>query len=216
MQSKFLLDIEIIKKKLKGIPKYWDGKKSILELKQEDYHWKQMEWWAFYFELKCLQLLKKEFEIPGETIGNVKFDLKGKINWDIKASAIKTDNHKIILNDIVAMQKSVLINKFHGEIIGLCDVEYNDINRTFQKWHTELKGGKSKYEIERESRTSISRYRKTSAELKEVILVIFSKYDFEKLYIMKQGRNSNGKPRKEKYMLDLEDIHKFKHYIIKL
>lgn len=159
--------------------------------------------------------IKKCFDIPGEKFNNVRFDLKGTINWDFKASAIKTDNHNIILNDKLAMELSIQKNKYHGEIIGLCDVEYNDIDRSFQKWHTELKGGKSKYEIEREKRTSVSRYRKTKAELIEIVLIIFNEKDLEKLSIMKQGRNSNGTPRKEKYILDIEQIDNFEHHLIK-
>ncbi|MDR2064137.1 MAG: hypothetical protein LBP85_00260 [Prevotellaceae bacterium] len=79
-----------------------------------------------------------------------------------------------------------------------------------------IKGGKSNYELDRESRTSISRYRKIKAELTEILLLIFKKDDMDLLSTMKQGRNSNGMPRPEKYMLDLEIIDKFENYIIEL
>ncbi len=203
-------DVKIISDSISSIPQKWEGKECVLELKEADYQWRQMEWWAFYFEFKVKNLLRKtKIEIPGDRIGNVVFDLKGSINWDLKASAVKTDNHKIILNDKEAMDISVERDGFHGEIIALCDVEYNDVDRTFQKWHTELKEGKSKYEVEREKRTSVSRYRKTSAELIEILFVIFKKEDLDYLSIMKQGRNSNGSPRKVKYLVDLEQINPF-------
>ena len=33
---------------LKNIPTMWDGKKAILEMKENEYpHWKQMEWIGF-------------------------------------------------------------------------------------------------------------------------------------------------------------------------
>jgi len=114
------------------------------------------------------------------------------------------------------MEQSIADKGFHGEIIALCDVEYNDNDRSFQKWHTELKGGKSNYELERENRTSVSRYRKTKAELTEIALIILKKDDLDLLATMKQGRNSNGASRPEKYMLDLETIEKFENYIIKI
>jgi len=207
----YLKDLTIFKENFINLKTFWDGKECILELKDADYNWKQMEWWGFYFEYLITKSLKNEseIEIQGQKINNVKFDLSGNINWDIKASAIKSDNHKIILNDKIAMEKSIELNGYHGEIIGLCDVEYNDEDRTFQKWHTKLKGGKSKYEKAREVRTSISRYRKTKANLIEIIFVIFKKSDLYILDIMKQGRNSNGAKRKEKYMLNLEMINKF-------
>ncbi|MDR1983769.1 MAG: hypothetical protein LBQ28_02955 [Prevotellaceae bacterium] len=207
-------EIEVLKSNLIKLSTIWDGKKSILELKEADYNWRQMEWWAFYFEYQVKKLLSKHFKFPGDKYGNVSFDLKGSINWDLKASAIKTDNHKIILNDKDAMDKSIEQEGYHGEIIALCDVEYNDVNRTFQKWHTELKGGKSSYEVTREKRTSISRYRKTKTQLVEIILIVLNNNDLNHLSIMKQGRNSNGMDRKEKYMLDLENIDIFENYII--
>jgi len=200
-------DIKIFKK-LNNLPVAWDGRKSVLELKKANYNWRQMEWWAFYFEYKAKNILKEDMQIPGDKFGNVHFDMKGKINWDLKASAIKTNNHNIILNDKKAMDLSIKKHGVHGEIIALCDVEYNDVDRSFQKWHTKLKGGKSNYEIERESRTATSRYRKTKANLCEILFLIFNKDDLKNLAIMKQGRNSNGNPRRVKYMLDLENIPK--------
>jgi hypothetical protein len=209
-------DIEILKANLSKLPKFWDGKTCVLELKEANYNWRQMEWWAFYFEWKVESILNDKFQFSGDRFDNVSFDLKGAINWDLKAKAIKSDDHKVILNDCSAMEQSIENYGFHGEVIALCDVEYNDHDRSFQKWHTELKGGKSAYEIERENRTSISRYRKTKAELTEIVLLVLQKNDLEKLSIMKQGRNSNGKPRPEKYMLDLETISEFENYIIKI
>lgn len=212
----YLNDIRIFNKYLKNLPINWDGKECIIELKKADYNWRQMEWWGFYFEYKVIQLLSgTNIQIPGEKFSNVTFDLKGTINWDMKASAIKSDSHKIILNDINAMNESIKNNKYHGEIIALCDVEYNDANRTFQKWHNRLKGGLSDYEKERKERTSISRYRKTKAILTELLYVIFNKEKLDYLDIMKQGRNSNGNPREPKYMLDLEKINLFEHQSLK-
>ncbi|MDR1551971.1 MAG: hypothetical protein LBS69_00710 [Prevotellaceae bacterium] len=215
-QKIYTKDIEILKKELPELPQNWDGKECILKLKAADYNWKQMEWWAFYFEYEVKKLLADKFSFPGDRYNNVCFDLKRTINWDLKAKAIKSDETKIILNDKSAMDMSIEKSGCHGEIIALCDVEYNDINRTFQKWHTELKGGKSDYELAREDRTSVSRYRKTKAELIEIVLLILKKDDIDFLLTMKQGRNSNGKPRPEKYMLNLEKIDKFENYVIKL
>ncbi|MDR2064138.1 MAG: hypothetical protein LBP85_00265 [Prevotellaceae bacterium] len=134
-------DIEILKKEMPKLPKEWEGKHCVMELKVADYNWRQMEWWAFYFEYKVKDLLKDKFSFPGDRYNNVCFDLKRKINWDLKAKAIKSDEHKVILNDKCAMDMSIEKLGYHGEIIAMCDVEYNDVNRTFQKWHTELKGG---------------------------------------------------------------------------
>jgi len=207
-------DIVIAKKLLRYLPKYWDGKKCILELKEANYNWRQMEWWAFYFEWQCNNTLECEFLIPGDRINNVTFDAKREINWDYKAKAIKSDDHRAILNDCEAMELSIDKYGAHGEIIALCDVEYNDVDRSFQQWHTKLKGGKSQYELNRIKRTSVSRYRKVSAELTEIIFLIIYEKDLDNLSIMHQGRNSNGRLRPPKYLLDLENINSFKYSLI--
>lgn len=204
--------IDSLAKKLEDLPTEWEGKRSILELKEANYNWRQMEWWAFYFEYKARELLKDICQIPGDTVNRVTFDLKKLINFDLKAKAIKSDDHKVILNDTEAMETSIQEHGKHGEIIALCDVEYNDEDRSFQQWHTELKGGLSAYEKDRRERTAVSRYRKTHATLSEIIFVVFSKSDLERLMTMNQGRNANGQPRPPKYMLDLEEIGNFQHW----
>ena len=212
MPYSFSSDVQSFKSKLSNLPIDWEGKASILELKEADYNWRQMEWWAFYFEYKVKILLKDVCSIPGDRFDRVEFDLKTQINWDIKARAIKSDDRRVILNDQSAMEQSIHAHGYHGEIIGLCDVEYNDITRSFQNWHTELKGGLSDYEKRRRKEpTSFSRYRKTSAELMEIVYVVFKLDDLEKLDVMNQGRNSNGQPRRPKYSLHLERINDFQY-----
>ncbi len=99
----------------------------------------------------------------------------------MKTSAIKSDNHKIILDD----------------------------NRSFQKWHTKLKGGLSNYEKDRIARNATSCYRKTSAELQQILLLVINKNNQTYLDIHKQGRNSDGSTRNVKYMLNIEQAHHF-------
>ena len=48
-----LPDITIAKLLLADLPTKWDGKQSILELKNANFNWRQMEWWGFYFEYLC-------------------------------------------------------------------------------------------------------------------------------------------------------------------
>lgn len=195
---------------LNKIQPYWDGKESILKLKGIDYQWRQMEWMAFYFEALCQDLLPQvDFKIPGKKYGKVEFDSFRSINWDMKTSAIKSDNHKVILNDKLATDTSLKEFGYHGIILALVDVEYNDDNRSFQKWHAKLKGKKSKYEQERIARNATSRYRKTSAEVKQILLLVINKDNQPYLDIHKQGRNSDGNPRNHKYMLNIEQSHHF-------
>lgn len=203
-----------MREKFGGLPTEWDGKSSILEMKKVDFQWRQMEWWAFYFEYQCMNLLKENFAFPGHKFGRIVFDMRGSINWDLKSKAIRSDDHRAILNDMNSMDQSISNDTYHGVVLALCDVEYNDADRSFQRWHDTLKGGKSKYVRERESRSTISRYRKTHAKVVEIQFLVFDKDNVKELNVFNQGRNSNGKPRAPKYMLDLEKVDPFlKDYI---
>ncbi len=182
---------------------------SVLELKAADYNWRQMEWWAFYFEHLCHRKLASEFTMPGERFGTVTFDAKRSVNWDLKSKAIKSDQHNAILNDQAAMEATIAKYGEHGVVMALCDVEYNDADRSFQRWHTALKGGLSKYEKDRRARTEVSRYRKTRAFLMEILFLRFDAASLPRLGTMRQGRNSNGRPRPPKYMIDLEAVLPF-------
>lgn len=206
MTAAFSRDTAYAKRALADLPRAWDGRKCVLEMKETGGIWRHPEWWAYYFEYLCYSRLAGHFRKPGELIGRTKFDLFGSVNWDLKAKAIKSDKHDCILNDRAATDASIEQHGEHGVMIALCDVEYNDVNRTFQQWHSELKGGLSKYERDRRDRTSLSRYRKTSAVLQEVLFIRLDAASVQRLGEMRQGRNSNGKPRRPKYLLDLEDL----------
>ncbi len=67
-------------------------------------------------------------------------------------------------------------------------------------------------------RTSISRYRKTRAELMEILFLRLTAKNLDQLAVMKQGRNSNGAPRPLKYLLDLSHAEPFlvDHLLFKL
>lgn len=195
---------------LNTLPKKWDGRQCILALKERDYNWRQMEWMGWYFEILCRDLLSQnDFDIPGKKYGNIGFDSFRTINWDMKTSAIKSKNHRIILNDKTAIESSVSDYGFHGIIMALVNVEYDNNSRSFQKWHTELKGGLSDYERERISRNAKSRFRKTSADLKQILLLVINQNTLKYLDIHRQGRNSDGSGRNTKYMLNMQQVSNF-------
>ena len=203
-------DVKVIRESLKDIPVNWDGKSSIKELKSKDFQWRQMEWMGFYFEYLCEKYLAtKGFKIPGEKYGKVEFDSIRNINWDMKSSAIQSNNHTCILNDQVAFDKSIEKYGSHGIILAMLDVEYNDENRSFQKWHSKLKGGLSEYERKRIERNAASRYRKTKAKVIQILLLVITDSNKEYLGTYKQGRNSNDKSRNFKYMLNIKKSDHF-------
>lgn len=192
----------------KDIPTVWDGRTAILEMKKAGFpQWKQMEWIGWYFQFLCERLLKEDVEIPGPKYGNVTFDGLKEVPWDFKAHATNTSNHQIIVNDSEATSKAIKEFGCVGLILAMGEVEYNDDKRTFQKWHEELKGGKSTYELERIKRGAWSRLRKVEFRLEQIS---FIKIDDSVLVkcgsFQRDFRNADGTPRREKVLLDLEKL----------
>lgn len=199
----------MLSKKFNNIPTLWDGRKAILEMKDAGFNqWRQMEWMGFYFQFLCEKILKNVVKIPGPMYDNVRFDGFKEIPWDFKAHAINTSSHQVIVNDSRATANAIKEFGCVGLILGMGEVKYNDDKRTFQKWHEELKGGKSKYELERIQRGAWSRLRKVEVKLKQISFI-----KIDDTVLIKSGsfqrdfRNSDGTPRQEKVLLDLEKLN---------
>lgn len=212
----FLRISKQIGKKLKNVPKIWDGRKSILEMKESDYpHWKQMEWIGFYFQFLCEKYLSNIMDIPGPKYGNVRFDAFKEIPWDFKSHAMNTSSHQIIVNDSEAIANGIKDYGEVGLILALGKVLYNDEDRTFQKWHESLKGGSSDYTLKRIRRGAWSRLRKVSFDLQQISFIKITDDTLVKCGSFQEDfRNANGSPRRSKVLLDLEEIDEELEYFI--
>lgn len=193
-----------------GLPPIWDGKESILFMKDHGCtQWRQMEWPGFYFQFMCETLLSKNgfMKIPGPKYGNVEFDGFRVIPWDFKAHSIdpnKRDNGKIPTNGYDEATQAIHDYGTVGFIIITGESDYDDANQSFKKWHDELKGGTSKYELERINRAAPSRRRKVNFMPKELIFVFVNKENIDSCGKFQSNfRNSNGVARNAKVMLDL-------------
>ena len=193
----------------RAIPRVWDGRQSILEMKNAGFrHWRQMEWMGFYFEFQCVRHFGDILRIPGPRHGKVEFDALGRIPWDFKAHAANTTRSVVIANDAEAISAMLDTHGQYGIILAIGDVEYNDDERTFKQWHDALKGGRSDYERKRIARGAISRQRKTSFSLMELHFICL---DEDHLAVcsasFQEGfRNADGSPRNAKVMLRVRDI----------
>ncbi len=206
----FKSDVAEIKPILAKMPKNWTGKKAILEMKNDNYaHWKQMEWIGFYFQFFCEKYLSEIMRMQEPRYDKVSFDGLKSIPWDFKAHAMNTSSHQIIVNGSEAMAKAINDYGAVGLILALGEVVYNDEDRTFQKWHEELKGGKSKFEQERIKRGAWSRLRKKSFKLQQISFIKITDNTLIKCgSFQKNFRNSDGSPRKSKVLIDLEKLDK--------
>ena len=195
----------------------WDGRECVEEMRDSGYStgWKQMEWIGFYFQMKCEQLLKGFFAIPGESYrdGNVEFDGKSEgYNFDFKAhSAFDAEGKpkpNTILNDKLSMEQSIQAYGRHGLILAQLRCTY-DFDGSFRLWHQGIKGEKSKYEKEGERTGRKSRVRKVTAKVERLIVLTITKDNLLHLPILTQGKNSDGTPRPLKYGLDTGNLSMF-------
>lgn len=206
----FEKDYDEIVKRLQVIPKLWNGKDAILEMKTNNFRqWKQMEWIGFYFQYLCEKFLKDIFELQKPRYDRVAFGGFYKIPFDFKAHSINTSSHQIIVNDSNAISLAIEEYGRIGLILALGEVKYNDEERSFQRWHEELKGGLSKYSMERIERGAWSRLRKVEFRLKQITILEITRTLLQKCGSFQENfRNSDGKLRKKKVLLDLEKINK--------
>ena len=200
-------EYEVLAQRLTTIPKFWDGKKSILELKENNFQWRQIEWIGFWFEYWCKNNLSDIMEIPYHNkIKNVTFDAFWKFPWDFKTHAINNGRY-VIVNACSAIDQAISEFGYFGLVIVKGIAKYDNEERNFRNWHRDLKGGKTPYVQKREQRGGYSRTRKTSFEIKEIIGRRFDAESISRLHRFQKGfREPNGSARKEKFMIDPKDI----------
>ena len=209
MADKLMQIVEELKVASQSIPREWDGRQSILEMKNAgSRHWRQMEWMGWYFEFQCERHFGSILQIPGPNFGNVTFDAFGEIPWDFKAHAANSTGGVVIANDTEAVAAMLDTYGHYGVILAIGDVEYNDDKRTFKKWHDELKGGKSEYEINRIKRGAMSRQRKTAFSLAELHFISLKEEHLRVCGVSFQEgfRNSDGSARRPKVSIRIGDI----------
>ena len=198
-----------IEKRLKTIPVKWYGKNSILEMKNAgNRQWRQMEWIGFYFHFLCEKYLADLFEFQIPRYGNASFDGLYNIPFDFKAHANAT-SPKIPVNDKEAIEFGIRDYGSVGLIVAGGNVVHDDENKTFQKWHEVLKGKASEYVLENRRRGAPSRRRKFCMTLKQILIIEITEKTLANCGSFQKGfRNSDGSPRREKVLINLEKLDK--------
>lgn len=197
------------------VPSRWDAKQAILELREADYQWRQMEWIGWYFEYKAREIIMEGLGgTKGPRYGSTEFDYRGKHVWDFKAHIENATSHPwTIINDKEAVDLCMSSLGGMGVILAYGLAEYNDEKGTFKAWHDQLKGGRSDYEAERIRSGAPSRKRKTAFLLKKIEALWLDSERISKgiredwIRFFQEGmRNANGSPRRTKYMLNLDAL----------
>lgn len=188
----------------------WHMREAVSEMKANGWpHWRQSEWPGFYFEYKEAALGNKEF-VRGPRYGNVTFDLKSDLIWDLK---VHVGNKKMVpLNDQEAVRECLKEHGFLGWMILTGSAIYaSDQDR---EWHTQFKGGLSAYSISNRTEGRPKRRIKGSFIPETIIgfgiagLGALERAISEGWLVgFQEGmRNSNGIARRAKYMVNLSAV----------
>lgn len=163
---------------------------------------------GFLLEFLCQNFFSEIIEIPGKKYGRTEFDAFCEISWDFKSHAANTTSHTVITNDTEAIANTIKEFGNYGIILAIGEVEYNDEERTFKKWHDDLKEGISKYETSRINRGAMSRRRKTEFVLSEIHFICFDSHTLLECSgtFQKGFRNADGSPRREKVTVNIRKI----------
>lgn len=188
----------------------WHLKSAVQEMKSNDWpHWRQSEWPGFYFEYREAALGDPEFQ-RGPRYGNVTFDLQSKLVWDLKVHV--GDGGMVPLNDQEAVQDCINETGFLGWMILIGTATYaSDDDR---EWHTNFKGGLSAYSKSNRAAGKPRRRIKGTFTPERIVGFGISGIDaLEKA--LKEGwltgfqkgmKNADGRPRRAKYMANLDAI----------
>jgi hypothetical protein len=198
------------------LPPVLEARESITEMKHGgSRHWKQMEWIGFYPEFWFAINLQDQLDATrGPEFGNGSFDIQRQFVWDLKShSTSATSADWAILNDVEAVGRCVTEFDGIGFIIlsGPCDY---DEDGSFKCWHDGLKGKPTAYQRANEARGARSRKRKIRFRPNHLLALRFDNMDdIERAFhegwlrgFQKGMRNSNGKARRQKYLLNTRKI----------
>lgn len=181
---------------------YVDGQKAILEMKENSgRNWRQTEWIGWYYEFLIDKFdFRNKIPYISPTGRKTYLDYRlDSILTDLKTHIINSSsgiilNDKKVLEDAIEKEGKIQILLLNG------NANKDDSDRSFQKWHCNL--AKSEFNPK-------GRIRKIDFELLSIYLLEINKNNKNKLSIMKQGKNSNGKPRPEKFIIKDKDIQYF-------
>ncbi len=148
-------------------------------------------------------------EIPGRAYEKGDFDGFAEVDWDFKTHSVSDSGgrpkYDVILNDADTIDESILRNGKLYFLIAKGKATW-DLDGSFKEWHDALKGGLSKYSIERASQGRPSRRLKTSFSVESFDLIRIDSSSAGLLATFQQGRNSNGRPRPVKYLMDTREF----------
>lgn len=210
LEKKIVDTVEKLRLASHNMPKVWDGRESILEMKDAGFkYWRQMEWMDFYFPFLCQKHFTGIIDIPGKKYGITEFDAFSEISWDFKVDSIDPGAYSVAANDADAIADTLHDYGYYGTILAIGDMEFDDEETSFKKWHDELRGQVSKYDTNKINSGIMSRTRKTAFVLEEIHFISF---DNETLHqccgLFRDGFGATGssKPKRKEVRIDIGEV----------
>lgn len=158
-----------------SMPKVWAGRESIPEMRDTGFkYWRQEEWIEFYFKFLCQKHFASIINMPGKKYGNAEFDAFREISWDFKVDSVDPGTYNVTANDAEAIADTLNGYGYYGIILAIGDMELDDKETSFKKWHDELRGEVSKYDTYKINSGIMSRTRKTTFTLEKIHFICFN------------------------------------------
>lgn len=207
-EKKIIETVEKLRLASQNMPKVWDGRESILEMKDAGFkQWRQIEWLDFYFKFLCQKHFDSIIDMPGQRYSNMRSDAFCEISWDFKAHAANTTSYNIVANDVETITNAIRSYSYCGIILAIGNVEY-DKDKTFKRWHDELRKETCEYETNRISTGVMSQTRKTAFVLEEIHFICFDNKTLDKCCGILQDsfEDTGSKLKRQEIIIDIRKI----------
>lgn len=209
--------IECLSEYFRGLPKYWHGVDCYREMINKDFSKKFWgEWQAAYSEMKLQEYIENDNYVQDYMV-MYQDRSEGGIDLDIYYPELRTYGdlkmHSENSGAIPGNKYETLLNLIQDHNLYYAIGSHNtikDSERDFEvcKFINPIKG---------KQLLSYAQRMKNSIELKEFMILEINRFNYQYLAsFQKDFKNSDGKPRTEKFMINKKDIERFTIYKEKL
>lgn len=210
LEKMIIETIEKLRLASQNMPKVWDGRESILEMKSANFrYWRQMEWIDFYFKFLCQTHFTGIIDMPGKKYGNTAFDAFRKISWDFKTDSVDPRAYSVTANDAKGIADTISDYGYYGIIIAIGDMEWDDKETSLKKWHDEIRGKVSKYDTNKINSGIMARTRKRVFTLKDIHFICFNSETLHQCSGLFQegfGETDRNRPKRKDIRMDISEI----------
>jgi len=211
MLKKIIIEtVEKLRLASQNMPKIWDGRESILEMKSANFgYWRQIEWMDCYFKFLCQKHFAGIIDIPDKKHGITEFDAFRKISWDFRVDSIDPSTYSVTANEAEAIENTLHDYGYYGTILAIGAMEFDDEETSFKKWHDELRGKVSKYNTKKINSGIMARTRKRVFTLKDIHFICFNSETLHRccgLFQDNFGHTDSNRLKQKEVRINIDEI----------